>query len=109
MKGIKQMKGIVVTKEAEAKVVWIKTENANEFVVGSEIDINIPATAPKKEEEKLIFNFDDGWGNVIIVKITPKQLEFLEKLTENCRNREISLDSWEEGYPTDYSFDFTDM
>lgn len=101
------MKGTITAKTEEG-IVFIKAENTNEFIVGSEVDINITATAPKKEE-KLIFNFDDGYGNVVIIKITPKQLDFLEKLAETCRNGEICLESWEEGYPTDYTYDFTDV
>lgn len=82
----------------------IEVKQTTSIEVTTETTITVES---KKKNEVLVFNFKDCYGNTHIIKITEKQYEFLEKLSDMSSGGYIDLDAWEEGYPDED--DLTDM
>ena len=103
-----------ITGKTEEGIIFIKAtpEEVKNLTLDMEVDISIGVKVAnplvsKKEEETLVFHFEDYNCNTRTLKITEKQYKFLRELSDMMSGGYIDLDTWEDGYPEET--DLTDM
>lgn len=104
------MKGII-TGTSQEGMLFIKATELSEMVkAGMEVEISVSVKTtvePKKNDDVLVFHFEDCDCDTRTIKITEKQYKFLKELSDMSCDGYIDIDTWEEGYPAED--DLTDM